>query len=397
MPNAIIDAVANGDLAAVSTILTESPSAANQQDAQGNSAFMLALERGFKNVAQALLASADFDVNAGALTPLQLCIELGYIELAIELLNKGANPNIATRTSSSALLTALDNEYFELAEKMVAAGAEVNIRNAKGWTPLIWAAISGRRAIVEFLLNHGADIHLCNNDGWNAITGAYFKKHTDVVTTLREKGAVFGSKYANAALITAYADGNLRLVEHLLDLGASGDICDEQQQPLVAKALKAGDVELTLKLLDCGANPNAKLSNGVPLLVYAAQMGNKAMVEKLLLKGVATNHLTKGGRSAIWEATHDKRSALVRLLLEHGADANACFNRMPVLSQAVVNGDTESVRLLLDFGANPLENFQKSQKEWSNLDYSSLSANGERDNYKEIVKLLKSKERQHRE
>ncbi|MGI2030300.1 ankyrin repeat domain-containing protein [Endozoicomonas acroporae] len=294
-----------------------------------------------------------FDPDFGRTSPLQLCIEKGHLSLAQMLLERGANPNIGTAESASALLSALEHEYFDLAELMVAKGAEVDVRNDKGWTPLIWAAIKGRKQAVEFLIKHNADIHACNNDGWNAVTGAFFKKRTDIVELLKQKGAVFGARFAEAALMSAYQDGNLRLVNELLDSGVSASISDETGESLLAKAMGRGDRDIVIRLLELGADPNARCNNeSMPLLVLAATDGDLELVEKFIVAGAGVNLSSSKGRTALWRAACNNHIEVVNLLLKHGANPNASFDNQPILFYAVSHAFTMVVIALVKAGAN---------------------------------------------
>jgi hypothetical protein len=106
------------------------------------------------------LANVSFE--DGKLTPLELALEFGSMDIAQILLEKGA---------------------------------DIDGKNDNGSTPLISSAINGCKQAVAFLLKHGADIKICNNDRLNAITGAYFEKQVEIVTLLKSKGALFGEMY----------------------------------------------------------------------------------------------------------------------------------------------------------------------------------------------------------
>jgi ankyrin repeat protein len=150
--------------------------------------FVEALKKGLKTDASRITEQTDFDANAGDGLPLRVSIELGFIDIASQLLVAGANPNAAAGKSKCPIVLALENEYFDLAELMLSKGAEISIRDQNGWTPLIWAAIKGRQKVVEFLIERGADMHVCSDDGWNAITGAFFKNHKPIVKFLSDHG-----------------------------------------------------------------------------------------------------------------------------------------------------------------------------------------------------------------
>ena len=350
---AFFEALHHGGQLLVSQLLIAYPVLVNAVDpVQDKSAFEIALAGGLSKVAQLLLDCEEFDVNHQGHHALRMAIELGYLGLAAQLLAKGSNPNYRPEHISSALLLCLEREYFELAELMVQHGAEVDIRNDKGWTPLIWAAIKGRKTAVEFLLRHGANIHLCNNDGWNAITGAYFKNRTDIVEMLKQQGAVFGARFGEAALISAYQDGNLALVNELLDSGVSANLSDEKGESLLAKAMGRGDRALVIRLLELGADPNARDTVSMPLLVVAATNGDLELVRTFITAGASVNLSSGKGRTALWRAVVYNYIEVVKLLLGHGANANVEFEGESVLYGAASKGYLQVVIALVNAGAN---------------------------------------------
>lgn len=316
--------------------------------------FETLLKAGFTKVAAQLIEMAEFDVNHLGHSPLRTAIETGNVDIATDLLKKGASPNYRPEGMSSALLLCLENEYFELAASMVEFGAEVDIRNDLGWTPLIWASMKGRLKAVEFLLASGANIHAVNNDGWNAVTGAYFKKQTGIVSLLLEKGAVFSEKYAEAALLSAYDNGYKDVVEYLInEMEVNPNISDDNNETLLTKAVVKGDGPVVKNLLNKNANPNVFNSNGLPLIALLARDGHNELIE-LFLEQRADIHLCSGeGRAAIFQAALYNQVSTVELLAKKGANVNAQDNEgWTPLIVAASKGYLEVIELLLGLGVN---------------------------------------------
>ena len=350
-----LSALNHGDLAVVRRLLEIEPSLANLVDVNKDlSVFELALTGGLTNLAKLLLSTGGFDVNHEGHHPLRISIDLGYIDLATQLLKAGSNPNYRPKEISSALLLCLEKEYYELAELMIEHGAEVDIRNDNGWTPLIWASIKGRKATVEFLLKHGANIQLCNNDGWNAITGAYFKKRTDIVTLLREVGAVFGANYSEAALLSAYEQGYLDIVYALLDQGVSPNVCDDKGVPLLVKTAKNGHHELLKKLVECKADVNCRTEDSIPLVGLLATHGYDELIQLVLKAGADINLSSKGGRTALYLAAENNHVSTVELLISLSANVNAQLieTERTSLMEASFKGYNRVAKALLRAGAN---------------------------------------------
>jgi ankyrin repeat protein len=104
----------------------------------------------------------------------------------------------------------------------------------------------------------------------------------------------------------------------------------------------AGDSEGTVELDQGGLTP----------LLFSALNGDSASATRLLAAGAPVNDTAAGGATALVMAAHRGYGALVRLLLEKGADANAAGAGYTALHSAVLRGDQEMVRTLLAHGAD---------------------------------------------
>lgn len=384
--------IQEGNLSQVRDCVSTTPLLVNAvHPEQKLSAFEMALAAGYQKIAQALMETPDFDLDLPQHNPLRIAIELGYLDLAQELLNQGANPNYRPRGMSSALLLCLEREYFNLAELMVVKGAEVDIRNDAGWTPLIWASVKGHLKTVEFLLNHRASIHICNNEGWNAITGAYFKKRLDIVQILKEEGAVFSERFKQAVLFSAFENGEQELVLELLQDGVSPDSTDTQGESILAKAVNKGDMRLIDALIP-QANVNVRDASGVPVIALLAQHGYAEQVKAVLSRGADVNLKSKMGNTALILACRYNQLETAKLLLDNGADINAVnTQKMTALMTAAEIGALELVKLLFGYKPNLLLTDDKGRtaKKWALDKAPKLNSGALRDSsFEAIAKLL---------
>ena len=119
------------------------------------------------------------------------------------------------------------------------------------------------------------------------------------------------------------------------------------------KAVENKDIPKINALLKQGANINARESiNGHFALQYAINSPDAALVKLLLDKGADVNLEDTGGTTALIDATRDdgpQYTAIVKLLIERGASVHA-DNDAAILS-AALNAAPETVRLLLSKGA----------------------------------------------
>ncbi len=348
-----MSAVKQGDLATVKIWLEDTDLDINLLTEDGHSGFETALACGFKNIAELILNDVKFEVNTTSSNPLRTAIQYGFIDMAITLLDRGANPNIRFVNSSSALLLALENDYYDLSTKMVECGAEVNIRNPKGLTPLIWASLSGYKRTVEFLIENGADINVTTNDGWNAITGAFFKGQVDIIDLLMKHGAAIPEKYAEAALVSSYKSGNTKIFNNLLEKGTNVNVLDEDGQPLFIIAVYRADYDNVDLLLKHGANPNTVSKAGVPAILFPSKVGDDKLVTLLVGMGAEVNLADKTNNTAITFAAKYNNVSTVELLIKNGSNINQQGGEgCTPLMYAAQDGWLLLCKTLLNHGAN---------------------------------------------
>jgi ankyrin repeat protein len=116
-------------------------------------------------------------------------------------------------------------------------------------------------------------------------------------------------------------------------------------------AAALGGLESMRLLLDAGADPNAANDFAATPLMWCA--GDAAKVRLLQSKGARVDARSKLGRTPLLiAAAYDGASEAARLLIEKGADVNACDESgTSVLEQAAGSNHIELVRLLLAKGA----------------------------------------------
>ena len=213
---------------------------------------------------------------------------------------------------------------------LLAAGADPNIPEWHNNTPLMHACQLGYTDIVRMLLAAGADVNARDVKGWTALMGVCVSRNnptTEIAEMLLAAGADItpaDSDYGHTALVYA------------------------------AKSSKAGHVAL---LLNAGADATARAGRSAymgTVLISAVQCKASPEVLRLLIaagadvnKGLDVPGYTGTPLSAA-VCTRDTDS--VRTLLEAGANANPPGNSYLCLSTE--SGDVQVLQMLLAAGAD---------------------------------------------
>ncbi len=133
--------------------------------------------------------SINTDVNikdALGRTPLQIAAEKGYGEVAMFLVENGAEVNITDPNGNTPLIFIIHKTgNFQITRKLLEKGASVNTQNRTGETALMYAAWRGYSDIVQLLLENRANATLKNKQGDTALTLAESKGHLEIVQMLR--------------------------------------------------------------------------------------------------------------------------------------------------------------------------------------------------------------------
>jgi ankyrin repeat protein len=156
----------------------------------------------------------------------------------------------------------------------------------------------------------------------------------------------------NNELFQAICRNDTSAVKTLLRRGASVNIKDEDGATPLMRAALYGQPEMLKLLLDKGANPNARNKAGATALLWSVHDLRK--IRLLVQKGADVNARSEGGKMPLLLAAYYSDGAeTVKFLLDKGANLRATDNRgAGVLLFAAEGGDLDTVRLLLDRGVD---------------------------------------------
>jgi uncharacterized protein len=271
--------------------------------------------------------------DGGALTPLVYAVRANDLDSVKVLLAAGADVNQVTGYGWSPLLVATQNRYYKLGAYLLDHGADVNLANKGAWTPLYLATDnrnieSGDYPVRKGDMDHLEFIKLLLDKGANV--NARLKDSTETRTVftnqwLDENGAT--------AFLRASQSGDVPLMKLLLAHGADPKIDTTLHVTALQVAAGIGwvegityewstdqTVEAVKMLLDLGLDPNAQADTGRTALHGAAHKGSTAVVQILVDHGAKLdvrdygNTDNRGGKLAIhtWEPV-DYSDGLVRV------------------------------------------------------------------------------------
>ncbi|MES2414350.1 MAG: ankyrin repeat domain-containing protein [Pseudomonadota bacterium] len=156
----------------------------NTPDPQNQYGLALAVREPSPKVVQVLLAAPRIDLNAlnaKEESPLMLAVFSGDLQLADQMIKKGADVN---KTGWTPLHYAATKGHLPLIRLLLENHAYIDADSPNGSTPLMMASMYGTADAVKLLLDEGADAQLRNQQGLTAMQFAQRVNRQDVVDML---------------------------------------------------------------------------------------------------------------------------------------------------------------------------------------------------------------------
>jgi ankyrin repeat protein len=334
----LLDAAMRDDLESVRGLIQDH---ADLDGAQGDGATALhwaALRDDLEMTRLLLQAGArpDAHTRIGGLTPLYLAATRGNPAIIAELLKAGADARIASSVNgTTALMKAAASGSPEAVHLLLDHGADPNAKEpGLDQTALMFAASATRadsvREVIRLLAAGGADLKATskvtvikpqkNPDDDDFPLDADLILQANLPPGKEAAKAALAGRRASptvsgglTALLLAARDGNTAAVQALAEAGADVNQASagDRTTPLVMAVIN-GHFDTARFLLDRGADPNLVNEDGLAPL-YATIDAQWAPVA--------------GG--PVPNTTHEKTNylALIKALLEHGANPNARLGR----------------------------------------------------------------------
>jgi ankyrin repeat protein len=246
------------------------------------------------------------------------------------LLRSGADPRLPAYEDETALHIAAEHGHTERCRLLIKASKHtLEMRDSEGRNPLCVAVIAGHSDVVQLFEDCGADIRTRDNAG----------------NTLLH--------YASECPETRLAV----LLHLLLSSGLRPNVANDDGVTPLAMAARAGNKAAVQLLLKYGADSAAVAHDGTAVLHQAVKSGRADLVALLLniLGPEALEASSPDCATPFMLAAGREHLAVMKLLLERGADINAAFSSgETVLHAAAMTGKAEALALLLQQPGAPV-------------------------------------------
>jgi ankyrin repeat protein len=270
------------------------------------------------------------------------------------------------------------NGDLDIVETLLGAGADPNASLPDGRVAALYgAAVTGQTDSAECLLDRDAEINATSDEYGTPLYGATDEGYMDMIRLLVRRGAkvnLSGGWHKRALNVAAF-NGNLEAVWIMLDNGADIDPDEEYwYSSALGAAARRGHADVVKVLLNKGWSPTKQMETYGNFITAAATYGHLDVVEALVQKEARITVLeqalmaaSQNGKEKVVKAILDRTPTLrhqkaFRLAADYGRDGvlKLLFPRgiqQKELDDALYNASDheheETVRLLLEFGADP--------------------------------------------
>jgi ankyrin repeat protein len=310
-PQAVIDALIEGDLKAIEQYVTKDN-------------INLVDKYGYTLLSKAAVAG---DLN---------------LKMVRLLLKHGADVNVRIAEGWSLLHSACHLLQKDLALVLLRAGCDPNAVAAAGHTPLtkVLMALNRKKDLIKTLLEHGADPEAKHGGGESAIDIATRTGQIDLfagrekIRRVKKSSKPGPAKESSVskphpkAVIDALYDGDLKPIEQYITK-ENINWADKDGHTLLSRAATGGEVQMKVVrlLVRNGADVNVRYREEWTLLHSAADSLNKDLVFVLLNAGCDPNAVDDAGHTPLVKvlSAFNPKKDIIEALLEHGADPDAKY------------------------------------------------------------------------
>ena len=216
------------------------------------------------------------------------------------------------------LHAALHGGHADIALLLLEHGADAKAQDAYNTTPLHLASENGHVEVVRVLLEHGADLEARDKGDYSSLERASRGGHTKAARVLLEHGADANAQDREKFTPLHIAGGG-EVARLLLKHGADANALKTDGRTPLHHLSYTGRVGATRVLLEHGVDANARdASNVTPLHLASCRSHD---VVRLLLQYSADIHARDDeGQTPFMRAMAGNHHDIIQILLEHGAE-----------------------------------------------------------------------------
>ncbi|ELS32432.1 MULTISPECIES: ankyrin repeat domain-containing protein [Pseudanabaena] len=193
-------------------------------------------------------------------TALMFATQQGNLEFVRELIRGGAAPDVKDGLGYSALTIACELERLSIVQELLSSGADLHQRDPFGNTPLMIAVSNNQVEIVQYLIEAGSDVHTQNREGKTLLMEVAGQGNLSLVNLLLTKKVDVNlhNRENGTALIAAInhygSTENLKVIEALLEAGADPNLGDYEKGNALTTSIYSGSIEAIAKLIEAGVD-----------------------------------------------------------------------------------------------------------------------------------------------
>jgi len=295
-----------------------------------------AVKKGDLAAVQGILAAQPGQlkaVNERGYTPLHIAAWEGRVEIALFLLDKGADLEAKNPTGFTPLFLAVLGKRPEVVRFFLDKGADANAETRFQTTPLFTAAESGNVEVVRLLIDRKADVNHVSPFFGSPLHRAAYMDHPEAAKALLDAGADLKVKdqRGQTPLHQAAQLGRAAVARIFVERGAELDALDRDDRTALHLGIiwgtdRAGvssSAEMAFLLMGKGARVDTVDKEGVTPLMSAVRKGLTDLAGAILRRGGALETLEPGtGRTLLHLAALKGYGDVAELLLGRGIDAS---------------------------------------------------------------------------
>ena len=283
---------------------------------------------------------------------LNIAIELGEVEILPQIIAQQPDLDATDPDGNSALHVAARKGDAVTLGQLLTHGVNVNATNAAGETSLYLAVESASPESVSVLLENKADPAVATKRKVTPLEAAIQNDQAEIATLLLTSQASYAGvhRVLLLAIQRNMEDLSIRLIKRDSKLAS----LDDKGRSALWYSADGGLEQTSAALIASGKiDLNSKDSRGHSALAQAVRNGHTAIVRMLIDQGADIDIRTNAGNTLLMLAILEKNSDIAQLLLTQAIDINARNNvGDTALMLAAGSAQNEILEKLIDAGAD---------------------------------------------